>query len=120
MPRSPVTAEHVADICRRIAQGETPKRNMELSLKEFTRQMLPHVKDFLAQGYTYKEIAEFLGHVSVADLKKAVARDTSETPPKKTERQEPAKEAPARPSGKGNPAEKKPAGGIADAKEALL
>jgi hypothetical protein len=95
-----ITAEHIADLCRRIEQGETPKRNTAISSKEFVRRMLPHVKNFLAQGYAYKEIAEFLGHVSVADLKKAVAWEGAETPPKKTPGERPAKAAPAKPSGK--------------------
>jgi hypothetical protein len=80
-----ITAEYVADLCRRIGEGETPKK--EISLKEFIRQMLPHVKEFLARGYEYKEIAEFLGHVSAADLKKAVAKDAAETRPKKGEKE---------------------------------
>lgn len=95
-----ITVEYVAELCRRIEQGETPKRNTEVSPKEFVRQMLPHVKRFLAMGYTYKEIAEFFGRASVADLKKAVARETPETPPKKAEKVEVKKEAPARPSRK--------------------
>jgi hypothetical protein len=79
-----ITDQYVADLCRRIAEGEAPRK--EISLKEFIRQMLPHVKDFLARNYEYKEIAEFLGHVSAADLKKAVAKDAAETRLQKSEK----------------------------------
>ena len=62
--------------------------------------MLPHVKRFLAEGYTYKEIAKFLGHVSVTDLKKAIAKDATEAGGKKEpEKTEPPKSS-AKPSGK--------------------
>jgi len=70
-----ITAEHVANTLKKIEQGEMPKRNTKISQKEFAAQMLPHVKRFLAQGYTYKEIADFLGHITASDLKKAVEKD---------------------------------------------
>ena len=83
MAAKPITAEYVADLCHRIEQGETPQKNTDISRKEFLRQMLPHVENFLAQGYTYKEISTFLGQVSVTDLKKAVAKEDAETARKK-------------------------------------
>ncbi|MDR2695374.1 MAG: hypothetical protein LBC79_03225 [Deltaproteobacteria bacterium] len=70
-----ISVDHVKDLCARIEQGATPRKNEALSPREFIRQMLPHVKKFLAQGYTYKEIAEFLGYISSGDLKKAVAKE---------------------------------------------
>jgi hypothetical protein len=70
-----ISIDYVQDLCARIEQGETPRKNDALSPKEFIRQVLPHVKNFLAQGYSYKEIAAFLGHVSHEDLKKAVAKE---------------------------------------------
>jgi hypothetical protein len=82
-----ITAEYLAEITGRIEQGEKPRKNTEISAKEFTRQMLPHVKNFLAQGFSYKEIAGFLGHVSAADLKKAIGKDTSEEPEEKAAKQ---------------------------------
>ena len=69
-----ITAEHVANTLKKIEQGEMPKRNTKISQKEFAAQMLPHVKRFLAQGYTYKEVADFLGHITASDLKKAVEK----------------------------------------------
>lgn len=69
-----IPVDYVEDLCARIGRGETPRKINELSPKEFIRQMLPHVKIFLAQGYTYKEIAEFLGHISSGDLKKTLAK----------------------------------------------
>jgi hypothetical protein len=101
-----ITAEYVADLCRRIGEGETPKKNTEISAKEFIGQMMPHVKSFLARGYTYKEIVGFLGHVSVTDLKKAVAREAAATPPKKTEKKNSGKSVAAKPSGRGNQVKK--------------
>ncbi|MDR1489582.1 MAG: hypothetical protein LBS65_03720 [Desulfovibrio sp.] len=82
-----ITAEYVAEITGRIEQGEKPRKNTEISAKEFIRQMLPHVKNFLAQGFSYKEIAGFLGHVSVADLKKAIVKDTVEAQEEKAIKQ---------------------------------
>jgi|GEM_PF-3153244 len=73
-----ITAEYVAAILNRIAQGETPQKDTSISPKEFTEQMLPHVKAFLVQGYAFKEIAEFIGHVSASDLKKAVKKSLAE------------------------------------------
>ncbi|MDR2818973.1 MAG: hypothetical protein LBB60_00340 [Desulfovibrio sp.] len=101
-----ITAEYVADLCRRIEEGELPKKNTEISAKEFVRQMVPHVKIFLAKGYTYKEIAVFFGHVSVTDLKKAVAKEAAATPPEKSEKEYPEKAVSAKPSGKGKQAKK--------------
>jgi len=72
-----IPVDYVTDLCARIGQGERPRKINELSPKEFIRQMLPHVKIFLTQGYTYKEIAEFLGHISSSDLKKALAKEDS-------------------------------------------
>jgi len=71
-----ITVEYVADLHARIERGESPKKINELSPKEFIREMLPHVKKFLAQGYTHKEIALFLGYISSGDLKKAVAKES--------------------------------------------
>ena len=79
MSAKPITADYVADLSRRIEQGETPQKNTDISCREFLIQMLPHVKIFLEQGYTYKEISKFLGQVSVTDLKKAVAKENAET-----------------------------------------
>ena len=79
MSSKSIAADYVADLLHRIGQGEMPQKNAEISLKEFLKQILPHVKQFLAQGYTYKEIAKFLGQVSVTDLKKAVAKDNTES-----------------------------------------
>jgi hypothetical protein len=70
-----ISVDYVKDLCARIEQGEKPQKNDTLSPKEFIRQVLPHVKIFLAQGYSYKEIAAFLGHISSGDLKKAVAKE---------------------------------------------
>ena len=70
-----ITLEYVAGLYARMERGETPRKNTDIAPRDFIRQMLPHVKNFLAQGYTYKEIAEFLGHVSAGDLKKAVAKE---------------------------------------------
>jgi hypothetical protein len=70
-----ITVDYVADLCARIERGEKPRKINNLSFEEFIRRMLPHVKNFLAQGYTYKEIAEFFGHISSGDLKKAVAKE---------------------------------------------
>ena len=75
MSAKKITADYVADLHARIERGETPRKIDELSSKEFIRQMLPHVKNFLVQGYTYKEIAEFFGHVSSGDLKKIVVKE---------------------------------------------
>jgi hypothetical protein len=70
-----IPLEYVAGLYARMERGETPRKNTDIAPRDFIRQMLPHVKNFLAQGYTYKEIAEFLGHVSAGDLKKAVAKE---------------------------------------------
>ena len=72
-----ITAEHVAEVRARIERGEKPRKidENQLSPKEFIQQMLPHVKTFLVQGYTHEEIAEFLGQLSVHDLKKALEKD---------------------------------------------
>lgn len=75
MSAQKIAADYVTDLHARIEQGEKPRKINELSSKEFIRQMLPHVQKFLAQGYTYKEIAVFLGHISAGDLKKAVAKE---------------------------------------------
>jgi len=72
-----ITAEHVANTLKRIEQGETPRKDTKISSKEFAMRMLPHVKRFLAQGYTYKEIAEFLGHIATSDVKKVVEKTLS-------------------------------------------
>ncbi len=93
MAAKPITEEYVADLCRRIEEGEEPKKDTEISVKEFTRRMLPHLKEFLTKGYTHKEIAEFFGHVSVADLKKAVAKDVPEKKPESKLDNKPAKTA---------------------------
>jgi hypothetical protein len=79
MSTKSISVDYVTALCARIEQGETPQKNNDLSPKEFIRQMLPHVKKFLEQGYTYKEIAEFLGHISSGDLKKAVTKADSDT-----------------------------------------
>ena len=83
-----ITAYYVTDLHARIAQGETPIKLNELSRKEFILQMLPHVKSFLTRGYTHKEIAEFIGHVSSGDLKKALAKETPSPAVKKTPKAE--------------------------------
>jgi hypothetical protein len=70
-----ITVDYVTELHARIKRGETPQKIDKLSPKEFIRQMLPHVKSFLTQGYTYKEIADFFGHISSGDLKKAVAKE---------------------------------------------
>lgn len=77
MSSKTIPAEHIADVRARIERGEKPRKMDEnqVSPKEFIQQMLPHVKTFLVQGYTYREIAEFLGQVSVGDLKKALEKD---------------------------------------------
>ena len=77
MSSKTITAEHVAEVRARIERGEKPRKidDNQVSPKEFIRQMLPHVKTFLVQGYTCEEIAEFLGQVSVRDLKKALEKD---------------------------------------------
>ena len=100
MAAKPITAEYAAELCQRIEQGGVPEKSTEISFKEFISQVLPYVKKFLAEGYTYKEIAKFLGHVSATDLKKALAKDAMETGRKKEpEKTEPPK-APAKLSGK--------------------
>ncbi len=83
MAAKSVTTEYVDELIGRIKRGETLKKNTEISSKEFIKRMLPHVKSFVAEGFEYKEIAEFLGHVSAADLKKAVLKEGSDTPKKK-------------------------------------
>lgn len=110
MAAKSITREYVDELVSRIGQGETPKKNTEISAKEFVRQMLPHVKNFVAQGYAYKEIADFIGHVSAADLKKAVAKDTSESQEKKgkkaEEQEKPGKAVPPKAPSKGSVAKK--------------
>ncbi|MDR3177091.1 MAG: hypothetical protein LBU06_11245 [Desulfovibrio sp.] len=102
-----ITAEHVAEITGRIGQGEKPRKNTEISAKEFVMQMLPHVKNFLEQGFSYKEIAGFLGHVSASDLKKAIVKDTCEAQEKKaTKQKDPVNAAPVRQSSKGDKGKK--------------
>jgi hypothetical protein len=75
MTARPISAEDLAEVCARIERGEKPEKTNEISSKDFIGRMLPHVKAFLEQGYTYREIAEFLGHVSAGALRKAVAKD---------------------------------------------
>jgi hypothetical protein len=90
-----ITVEYVEDLCARIEQGEMPRKINALARKEFVRQMLPHVKIFLEQGYTYKEIADFLGHISASDLKKAVAKDAPVPTQRKQPKAVPEKTVPA-------------------------
>jgi len=96
-----IPIDYVTDLCVRIGQGERPQKINELSSKEFIRQMLPHVKIFLAQGYTYKEIANFFGHISSGDLKKALAKeDPTQATRKKLKAVQAEKTAPAQFPGK--------------------
>ena len=76
--KTTITAEYTVDILNRIAQGETPQKETAISPKEFIGQVLPHAKIFLAQGYEYKEVAKFIGHVSASDLRKAVKKSLAE------------------------------------------
>jgi len=73
-----ITPEYLTELLSRIAKGERPQKIVTISQKAFVEQMLPHVKDFLAQDYTYKAIAEFIGHVSVAELRKVVKKSLAE------------------------------------------
>ena len=73
-----ITPEYLAGLLSKIAQGERPQKVSSISQKAFLEQMLPHVKAFLAQDYTYKAIAEFIGHISISDLKKAVKKSLAE------------------------------------------
>lgn len=95
MSAKTISEDYVADLCARIEKGENPRKIKELSPKKFIRQMLPHVKKFLEQGYTYKEIAEFLGYISSGNLKKAVAKEDSRQAAQKKTKTVQAKETPA-------------------------
>jgi len=95
-----ISVDYVKELCARIEQGETPRKNDALSPGEFIRQLLPHVKKFLAQGYTYKEIADFFGHISSGDLKKAMAKEILGPAVKKASKAGQADKAAARISGK--------------------
>ena len=77
-----ITQEYVDDLCKRIEQGEVPPKNTALSTKEFVATMLPHVKNFLAKGFSYEEISAFIGHVSPEKLKKALAKELTVQPKK--------------------------------------
>ncbi len=76
-----ITKNYLKELCEKIKRGERPCKEDEdfISRKVFIREMMPHIKSFLSEGYSYKEIAVFLEHVSGDDLKKAVAaaEDTS-------------------------------------------
>lgn len=74
-----ISTEYLNELNLRIEQGERPKKTGEdaMTPKEFIQRMLPHIKTFLVQGYTHKEIAKFLGHVSSEDLKKALEKDAA-------------------------------------------
>lgn len=74
-----ITTEYANELSLRIEQGERPRKTGEdaIAPKDFVQRMLPHIKAFLIQGYTHKEIAKFLGHVSGEDLKKAVEKDAA-------------------------------------------
>ena len=89
-----ITVEYAEELRARIEQGEMPRKINALSRKEFVRQMLPHVKLFLGQGYTYKEIANLLGYISGGDLKKAVAKDSPAPAKGKPPKTEPEKTLP--------------------------
>jgi len=107
-----IPVDYVADLCTRIEQGETPRKSNALAPKEFLRQMLPHAKVFLAQGYTYKEIADFLGHISADDLKKAVAKEAPAPTKGKQMQAGPEKTAPPPIPGKKSKAGKAPQPGV--------
>ena len=77
-----ITQEYVNDLCQRIEQGEAPKKSTDVSAKEFVTIMLPHVKNFLAKGFSYEEISAFIGHVSPEKLKKALAKELTVHPKK--------------------------------------
>jgi len=91
MSAKKITVDYVTDLHARIDRGETPRKVNDLSPKEFIQQMLPHVKNFLTQGYTYREIAEFLGHISSSDLKKAVAKSPALAAEKKSKAEQTGK-----------------------------
>ncbi len=76
-----ITKAYIVELCDKIKNGEKPGKEDDafVSRKMFIREMMPHVKAFLAEGYSYKEIAVFLDHVSGDDLKKAVADDAENT-----------------------------------------
>ena len=93
MSAKAISAEYIAGICARIENGETPRKIPEVSLDDFIRQMLPHVRSFLEQGYSHKEIAEFLGYVSAGALRKAVEKDAPRPTEKKTKKKKPEKAA---------------------------
>ena len=78
-----ITKAYIVELCDKIKNGEKPGKEDDafVSRKMFIREMMPHVKAFLAEGYSYKEIAVFLDHVSGDDLKKAVADDAENTKP---------------------------------------
>jgi DNA-binding transcriptional MerR regulator len=72
-----ISKEYLTELNLRIEQGERPKKTGEdaITSKDFLQRMLPHIKTFLAQGYTHKEIAKFMGHVSAEDVKKVLEKD---------------------------------------------
>ena len=76
-----ITKNYVTELCEKIKRGERPGKEDEdfISRKMFIREMMPHIKSFLSEGYSYKEIAVFLEHVSGDYLKKAVAEDAENT-----------------------------------------
>ena len=88
-----ISNEYVTELMERMRQGETPKKITGLKPAEFIKLMLPQVKIFLAQSFTHEEIAEFIGHVTESDLKKALDKEKRllEKEAKKLKKKNPSK-----------------------------
>jgi len=73
MSKPAITQEYVEHLRANIAKGRKPKKTpIILSRKAFIKEMLPEISSFLAEGYDYKNIAEFLGPVTPEEVRKVV------------------------------------------------